>query len=136
MISKANDDFNFEENPPRGGFSERPVGIAGGNRESLEELFPSPGACQSWVERWLQRMEQQDATKTTASLRATNPLYIPRNHLVEDALAAATDQDDLSLFERLLDVVSLPCKERKGLEDYARPAPKEFTACYKTFCGT
>ena len=36
--------------------------------------------------------------------------------LVEDALAAATDQDDLSLFERLLDVVSLPCKERKGLE--------------------
>ena len=88
------------------------------------------------MERWLQRIEKQDATKTTASLRASNPLYIPRNHLVEDALTAATDQDDLSLFERLLEVVSLPYQERQGLEDYARPAPKEFTACYKTFCGT
>ena len=43
-----------------------------------------------------------------------NPVYIPRNHLVEEALAAATD-DDLGPFRRLLDVLALP---------------------FRTFCGT
>ena len=68
-------------------------------------------------------------------MRAVNPIYIPRNHLVEEALAAAFD-NDLTLFERLLDVIERPYDERPELKDYAQPAPREFTACYKTFCGT
>ena len=56
--------------------------------------------------------------------------------LVEEALAAASDQADLSRFERLLDVIAHPYQERSNLEDYANPAPREFTDSYKTFCGT
>jgi uncharacterized protein YdiU (UPF0061 family) len=63
-----------------------------------------------------------------------NPLYIPRNHQVEQALAAATD-GDLGLFRLLADVVSHPFDERPGLESYAAPAPAGF-APYRTFCGT
>jgi len=37
---------------------------------------------------------------------------------------------------RMLDVIANPYEQRPGLEDYAQPAPREFTACYKTFCGT
>ena len=69
-------------------------------------------------------------------MRAVNPIYIPRNHLVEEALAAAFDHDDLTLFERLSEVIAHPYDERPGIEDYAQPAPREFTICYKTFCGT
>ncbi len=63
-----------------------------------------------------------------------NPIYIPRNHLVEEALAAATD-GDLDPVRRLLDVVAAPYDERPGLERYAVPAPQDF-GMYTTFCGT
>jgi uncharacterized protein YdiU (UPF0061 family) len=63
-----------------------------------------------------------------------NPVYIPRNHLVEEALAAATE-GDLGPLERLLDAVSAPYRERPGLERYAEPAPEDF-GTYRTFCGT
>ncbi|OOK83753.1 hypothetical protein BZL29_0822 [Mycobacterium kansasii] len=63
-----------------------------------------------------------------------NPVYIPRNHLVEEALTAATE-GDLGPVERLLDAVTHPYAERPGLERYASPAPGDFGA-YRTFCGT
>ena len=63
-----------------------------------------------------------------------NPLYIPRNHLVEEALAAAT-AGDIEPFERLVDVLTRPFDERPGLEVYAEPAPATFGP-YRTFCGT
>ncbi len=64
-----------------------------------------------------------------------NPVYIPRNHLVEEALAAATD-GDLDPLARLLDGRDRArIDERPGLERYAEPAPEDFGA-YRTFCGT
>ena len=63
-----------------------------------------------------------------------NPVYIPRNHHVEEALAAATD-GDLAPLHRLLEAVAQPFDERRGLERYAEPAPQDFGA-YRTFCGT
>jgi uncharacterized protein YdiU (UPF0061 family) len=63
-----------------------------------------------------------------------NPIYIPRNHQVEEALAAAT-AGDLEPFERLVDVVRSPYDERPGLEAYAGPAPSSW-GTYQTFCGT
>jgi uncharacterized protein YdiU (UPF0061 family) len=64
----------------------------------------------------------------------TNPLYIPRNHLVEEALDAAT-AGDLEPVRRLTDVVRRPFDERPGLERYATPAPEDFGR-YVTYCGT
>ena len=63
-----------------------------------------------------------------------NPIYIPRNHLVEEALAAATD-GDLDPLGRLLTAVAAPYDERPGLQRYAEPAPQDF-GDYRTFCGT
>jgi uncharacterized protein YdiU (UPF0061 family) len=63
-----------------------------------------------------------------------NPVHIPRNHLVEEALAAATD-GDLGPLDRLLDAVTTPYDERAGLARYAAAAPADFGA-YRTFCGT
>jgi uncharacterized protein YdiU (UPF0061 family) len=69
-------------------------------------------------------------------MHRVNPLYIPRNHRVEEALAAASDRGDLAPFEALLEAVTHPFDERPGRERYAEPAPPEVTARYKTFCGT
>jgi uncharacterized protein YdiU (UPF0061 family) len=64
----------------------------------------------------------------------SNPVYIPRNHLVEEALTAAT-AGDLNPLQQLLTAVSAPYNERAGLERYASPAPDDF-GDYRTFCGT
>jgi uncharacterized protein YdiU (UPF0061 family) len=64
-----------------------------------------------------------------------NPLYVPRNERVEEALAAATD-GDLEPMRRLVSVVTDPYEARPGLERYAEPAPATFTGNYRTFCGT
>ena len=104
----------------------------------LEALFPSPDDVQPWLGQWRRRLsEQSELHRSVAeAMRTVNPFYIPRNHLVEEALAAASDHAGLSLFERLLDVISHPYEEQSELEDYVQPASREFTVCYKTFCGT
>ncbi len=109
---------------------------AEGNPELLEALFPSADALRPWLKRWHRRPAQQPTSATAEAMRAVNPIYIARNHLVEEALAEASDHADLTLFERLLDVIANPYEQRPGLEDYAQPAPSEFTNFYKTFCGT
>jgi uncharacterized protein YdiU (UPF0061 family) len=63
-----------------------------------------------------------------------NPVYIPRNHRVEEALAAAT-AGDMEPFDRLVEVLARPFDERPGLERYTTPAPPG-DGCYRTFCGT
>jgi uncharacterized protein YdiU (UPF0061 family) len=85
-------------------------------------------AFDAWAQRWRSLGPDADV------MDRTNPVYVPRNHLVEEALAAATD-GDLAPVTRLLDVVTRPFDERPGLERYASPAPEDF-GTYRTFCGT
>ena len=91
-------------------------------------MFIDLAAFDAWAARWRALGPDADA------MDRVNPVYIPRNHLVEEALAAATG-DDLDPLTRLLDAVTSPFEERPGLERYAAPAPESFGA-YRTFCGT
>lgn len=109
---------------------------AEGHTDALEALFPSAVEVRPWLGQWRCRLAGAPNRVTAAAMRAVNPIYIPRNHLVEEALTAASDHGDLTPFEQLLDVITKPYEERSGLENYAQPAPSEFTVCYKTFCGT
>ncbi len=110
-------------------FYRRLGAAAGGDTEPARELFLDLAAIDAWLARWRALGPDADA------MRRVNPVYIPRNHLVEEALAAATE-GDLDPFGRLLDAVTAPYDERPGLDRYADPAPKDFGATYQTFCGT
>ncbi len=111
---------------------------AAGDTRPLEALFRDAAALEPWLDRWRQRLEGESVpvAERAEAMRLASPLYIPRNHRVEEALSAATEQGDLAPFERLLDAVTQPFTERPDLDGYAAPAPPEFTARYKTFCGT
>ncbi|MFA5709154.1 YdiU family protein [Mycolicibacterium sp.] len=100
----------------------------GGDREPSRGLFLDLAAFDAWLERWLA------LNPDAALMDRTNPVYIPRNHLVEQALATATG-GDLGPVEELLSAVTEPYVERPGLERYAEPAPDSFGP-YQTFCGT
>jgi uncharacterized protein YdiU (UPF0061 family) len=107
----------------------RALGAAArGNAEPARGLVLDLAAFDGWAERW--RSLRPDAEL----MDRANPVYIPRNHLVEEALDAGT-AGDLGPLERLLDAVGSPYVERPGLERYAAPAPPDFGA-YRTFCGT
>ncbi len=77
----------------------------------------------------------QARAETHAEMDRVNPIYIPRNHKVEEALTAAAESQDLLPFENLLEVLENPFDEKEGLEAYAAPAPASFGR-YRTFCGT
>jgi uncharacterized protein YdiU (UPF0061 family) len=110
--------------------------VVEGNSESLEALFPSSEVLADWLNRWHERIAAQSATGSTSRMRCVNPIYIPRNHLVEEALASATDDADLEPFEQLLAVLAHPFEERPELASYAQPGSETFTDRYQTFCGT
>jgi serine/tyrosine/threonine adenylyltransferase len=107
-----------------------------GDADRARSLFSDPEAFDDWAHRWQRALDvsSRDATEIAASMDRVNPVYIPRNHLVEEALAAGT-AGDLAPFHRLLDVVTRPFEERPGLERYAEPAPTD-AGPYRTFCGT
>jgi serine/tyrosine/threonine adenylyltransferase len=89
----------------------------------------SDAASDDWVARWRALGPDADA------MDRVNPVYIPRNHLVEEALAAAS-AGDLGPLDKLLAAVTSPYEQRPGFDRYAEPAPEEFGGCYQTFCGT
>jgi len=111
--------------------------VARGDDLRARSLFAAPEAFDAWAERWRAELARagRDPQAVAEEMDRVNPVYIPRNHLVEEALAAAT-AGDLEPFQRLVEVVSRPFEERPGLEAYATPAPEDFGAAYRTFCGT
>lgn len=115
---------------------------AQGDGESFAALFADPGAGRDWFARWRERLAAQGATPEAggtdaraAAMRAVNPAYIPRNHLVEEAIAAAVERDDLAPFEALVAVLANPFAEQPGRERYAQP-PRPEQRVRATFCGT
>jgi uncharacterized protein YdiU (UPF0061 family) len=91
-----------------------------------------------WLPRWLARLsrEARPVAEIAGDMRRVNPYLIPRNHLVELALEAATLNNDMVPFNQLLEALSAPHVEREAAQSYASPASPEQTRGYRTFCGT
>ena len=100
------------------------------------DVFKAVDGFEEWHKRYLARIETQAGGVASARELASahNPIYIPRNHLVESALSAA-ESGDYAPFCTLRDVLASPYTRRKGLEDYEHPPLKVDTE-YRTFCGT
>lgn len=90
----------------------------------------------AWLEKWKMRVLENDGglLKATAIMAAHNPAFIPRNHLVEEALENASQHQNFGLLHELLEVWRTPYQNKQGLSHYQLPPETE--AGYKTFCGT
>ncbi len=99
-------------------------------------LFAEPGAFHDWALAWRRRLETEDASpdERAAQMRKANPAFIPRNHRIEQAIAAATG-GDFAPFERLVRVLARPFEDQPADAELAEPpAPHERVRA--TFCGT
>ena len=81
------------------------------------------------------RMRLASEVMPAVAMRAVNPAFIPRNHLVEAALAAAVERSEFQPFEDLLSVLSRPFDDDPELGRYATP-PRDEERVLQTFCGT
>ncbi len=110
--------------------------VCDGFGDDCGDIFRAIDGFDMWYKRYLARIEGQAGGVASARKLASahNPIYIPRNHLVESALSAA-ESGDYAPFCTLRDVLASPYTRRKGLEDYEHPPLKVDTE-YRTFCGT
>lgn len=90
-----------------------------------------------WHEQWQARLgrQQEPGAAARQMMQSSNPAVIARNHQVEAALEAAVTHGDLSVMERLLDVLSSPYAYSPAQAEYCTP-PAESAGPYRTFCGT
>ncbi len=107
-----------------------------GRADDASDLFAAPSVFLAWQEQWRARVDAEPAGRQAVRdhMLGRNPLYIPRNHLVEAALSAAA-QGDYAPFHRLADVLQSPFRSQPGCERFATPPTNE-QRVHQTFCGT
>jgi uncharacterized protein YdiU (UPF0061 family) len=103
---------------------------------SFAEGLPA-AEVRDWLMRWRSRLrrEPQPASEHAAFMRLVNPWVIPRNHRIEEVIAAAVERADFAPFEELLHVLARPYEDRSGMSPYGSP-PRPEQRVLQTFCGT
>lgn len=107
-----------------------------GDFSAVTELFTVGEGWRDWLARYEARLalEGEPAALRAERMDSVNPLYIPRNHQVETALAAAAE-GSFDLFNTLRDLLKRPYVAQPGMDAYAERPPADWTN-YRTFCGT
>jgi uncharacterized protein YdiU (UPF0061 family) len=103
----------------------------------VASLFADAGAFHDWAEAWRRRLAEEvmPAGERAYAMRRANPAFIPRNHRIEEAIAAAVVREDFEPFENLVKVLERPYEEQPAL-DYLSEPPKPEERVRATFCGT
>ena len=105
--------------------------------QSVESIFELPEAFEPWLKRWQKRLKHnpESISDTQANMYAENPVFIPRNHLVEETIVAASDHGNFAPFDTLVDRLSEPYSFDLKQKKYALP-PRPEQEVQQTFCGT
>ena len=112
--------------------------IIKGKRDSLfKQQFLEHNQISNWLKEWKELIKDQDLAKKeiVLSMESSNPVFIPRNHLVERAIEAAVENNDFSEMKTLLTILSKPYEEQSKYGEYMKP-PKPLEVVHQTFCGT
>ncbi len=107
---------------------------SGTDNAGFKSLFREAGGADAWLEAWKKTSGTGDPSERTKRMQRQNPVFIPRNHRVEEAIRRAMS-NDFGPFHRLVDVLKSPFREQPEHADLERrPRPEE--RVQRTFCGT
>lgn len=109
---------------------------AGTDDAYLRACFSASPSFDAWLARWRTRFAREMTApyERAVGMNRINPLYIPRNHRIEAVIAAA-ERDDFSLFHEMIDVLASPFDERPD-DALWRSPPEPQERVLQTFCGT
>jgi uncharacterized protein YdiU (UPF0061 family) len=104
---------------------------------SIREIFEFSEQFTPWLQQWRQRLadDPQSPSQRQTQMFTANPVFIPRNHLVQEAISAAETSGDFSAFNQLVEVLEKPAQFDPSKLRYAMP-PKSDQRVLRTFCGT
>jgi uncharacterized protein YdiU (UPF0061 family) len=107
------------------------------NIEGLNKIFSGDSLLVDWLDRWHQRLEQEATTseEVAENMRRINPIFIPRNHLIEQAINSAVEKNDFSMMDTLQGLLASPYTDQPSYSKYSN-SPKSEERVYQTFCGT
>ncbi|WP_230849040.1 protein adenylyltransferase SelO [Legionella saoudiensis] len=106
-------------------------------QKSLIQALGGQAQGEQWVNDWSNYVSQQalDIETIKNRMNQVNPTYIPRNHLVENAINHFIQNNDRSLMDRLLEVLKSPYQQQANTEDL-QSLPRPMERVMQTFCGT
>ncbi len=107
---------------------------SGDDSETLVDLFEDGDAAKTWMAAWQKRFRGDLEEERVAAMRSSNPVFIARNHRVEQAIAASLE-GDLAPFHELVALLANPFDEQPENASYEQ-APKPGERVLETFCGT
>jgi uncharacterized protein YdiU (UPF0061 family) len=108
--------------------------LESGNDDAVISLFNQPAAIVEWLTVWRSRLHDCDRSQAVALMRRTNPVFIPRNHRIEEAIKAG-NSGDFAPFHRLNEVLQHPFTVQAEFSEFElAPLPDEVV--HATFCGT
>jgi len=107
------------------------------NDDEMKSLFDKPELLEVWLVKWRNRLSNEKQTDVTRhlSMQSVNPVYIPRNHMIEAVIRAAEDNNDFTLFHEMNRVLEKPFILQEGMDEYMLPPDPE-QVVENTFCGT
>ena len=103
----------------------------GGHPRALSAMFAHSKPFEEWFTKW---RAEAALPAHLSDMRRANPVIIPRNHRVEQAIQSAYG-GDFAVFHRLVDALALPYTERAEFADLETP-PRPDEIVHRTFCGT
>lgn len=138
LMAQAGADYtlSFRRLAELGGDQSDPGTLPDG-QDSVAELFELPDSLEPWLGKWRARLAEEALTPAQRQrmMLNLNPAYIPRNHLVEEVIEAAIDNEDFGPFHRLVERLASPYRYDAADAVYATP-PRPEQAVLQTFCGT
>ena len=89
-----------------------------------------------WQKKWQKNINKFSSMEEAQDLmKKNNPIIIPRNHLVEEALEAAGN-GNINSFQSLLHIISYPYQQQDNLDKFLKPPKASFEENFQTYCGT
>jgi len=103
--------------------------------DNVSSLAGFPSSFDEWMARWKTRCDAEDNPTRQQVMLATNPAIIPRNHLIEESIMAASTEENFDLFNELVDNLAAPF-DLTGVDAKFAKKPKPEQVVRQTFCGT
>ena len=112
-------------------------GSNGTRAAAARRFFGVSKGLKDWIARWSRRLEEDGVGSNgwQEVMESANPVNIPRNHLVEEAIKYAVSENDYTHFHKLVGVLESPYKEVVSSTKYGLP-PEPHEEVKATFCGT
>lgn len=107
------------------------------DRKFLGQFPANRQAIEQWLVKWraVLALKGLDESTRQSQMQSVNPVYIPRSHMIEQAIQDAEKHGDFSAFHALHEVLKTPYARQRGMQRFqSSPAPEQEVR--KTFCGT